>query len=246
MNLNGNSVTPLYQQLKEAIVNDIQQGKYKAGEKLPTEQELCEMYSVSRITTRRAVLDLVDEGILKRLQGKGTFVMDFKMKTELVTVGGWTETIKETGKTPGSRVLSSEIILADEMLSDRLCVPIGDAVLKLHRLLFIDEEPIILDTSYYSTTKFPDLDKKITNSSSVYAFLREEYKVEFVSLDRTIDVIHASNEQAELLQCEVGDTLYKIKKTVYDRADHPINTSDLLAPTGRITLSISRKHDSHS
>ena len=69
-----NSSVPLYEQLMNAIRADIDQGIFKAGEKLPTEAELEEKYAVSRITVRRAIKELCDDDILIKKQGKGTFV----------------------------------------------------------------------------------------------------------------------------------------------------------------------------
>lgn len=80
MKLNTHSSTPLYMQLKQAITEDINKGVYTPGEKLPIETDLCDIYGVSRITVRKAVLDLVEEGLLIRQQGKGTFVQYPKAK----------------------------------------------------------------------------------------------------------------------------------------------------------------------
>lgn len=74
--LEQNIIKPLYQQLMDAIIENIKNGTYKAGDKLPTETELEATYNVSRITVRRAVKELCDKNILEKKQGKGTFVLD--------------------------------------------------------------------------------------------------------------------------------------------------------------------------
>ncbi len=96
--LNNGSSKPLYIQLKQILTDDIKKGIYSPSIKLPTESELCSKYNVSRITVRKAILDLVDEGYLVRQQGKGTFVKSPKLKRELIAVNGYSEFMESTGK----------------------------------------------------------------------------------------------------------------------------------------------------
>ena len=74
---------PLYQQLMRRLKNDIVSGRYAAGARIPSEQALCDTYGVSRVTVRKAMLDLVQEGLLVRRQGKGTFVADARLTRDL-------------------------------------------------------------------------------------------------------------------------------------------------------------------
>lgn len=101
--LNNGSSKPLYIQLKQIIADDIKKGVYSPSVKLPTENELCETYNVSRITVRKAILDLVEEGWLVRQQGKGTFVKSPKLKRELIAVNGYSEFMESTGKNRNTR-----------------------------------------------------------------------------------------------------------------------------------------------
>ena len=78
--LEKKSQSPLYQQLMTRLKNDIVAGVYPAGGRIPSEQVLCDTYGVSRVTVRKAMLDLVQEGLLVRRQGKGTFVAEEKIR----------------------------------------------------------------------------------------------------------------------------------------------------------------------
>src|SRR5579875_522286 len=98
MSLNNSSATPLYMQLKKYIEEDIRNGKYKMEEQLPTEPELCDMYNVSRVTVRRAITELVKEGVLQRLWGKGTYVTGAKIPNELISVSGFSEFSVDLGR----------------------------------------------------------------------------------------------------------------------------------------------------
>src|SRR3954447_18057502 len=118
MKLNNSISTPLYDQLKQILKDAIGQGVYKSGEKLPNETELCDLYGVSRITVRRAIQDLADDGFLERKQGKGTFVTRTKITRELVSIDGFTDFSKQMGKTPSKRTISCEEIKATPEIAE--------------------------------------------------------------------------------------------------------------------------------
>ena len=84
--LEKKSQSPLYQQLMTRLKNDILAGVYPSGARIPSEQLLCETYGVSRVTVRKAMLDLVQEGLLVRKQGKGTFVADERIQRDLLQI----------------------------------------------------------------------------------------------------------------------------------------------------------------
>ncbi|UFJ39937.1 GntR family transcriptional regulator [Brevibacillus humidisoli] len=126
MKLNKTSLKPLYEQLMDAIKKDINEGVYSIGAQLPAETELCEKYGVSRITTRRAITELVEQGILRKLHGKGTFVTSNKLKRELIAVNGFTEFLLQSGKDPHIRILSKKVVpaswrQAEVYLASRKC-----------------------------------------------------------------------------------------------------------------------------
>ncbi|MGQ7092503.1 DNA-binding transcriptional regulator FrlR, partial [Escherichia coli] len=81
----------LYATVRQRLLDDIAQGVYQAGQQIPTENELCTQYNVSRITIRKAISDLVADGVLIRWQGKGTFVQSQKVENALLTVSGFTD-----------------------------------------------------------------------------------------------------------------------------------------------------------
>lgn len=241
MKLNNTSQKPLYLQLKEIIKEDIYRGSYKAGQQLPPESELCNTYGVSRITTRRAIADLVEEGILHRKQGKGTFVRESKVSRELISVGGFSELTTASGKTPSSQILSSAVMEADEALAGTLQIGTGDSVLKLHRLLFIDNEPFIIETSYYPLHYLPDLEKYIGEAASTYSILKNRYNVEITRSEKVLNVVFASEYEAGLFQCDLGAPLFAIEKKGYDRSGRPIHLSNSLFMTSKTSFTLDIK-----
>ncbi|WP_134703753.1 GntR family transcriptional regulator [Ammoniphilus sp. YIM 78166] len=238
MKLNNSSQNPLYIQLKQIIKEDILRGKYKPGQQLPAESELCKTYGVSRITTRRAITDLVDEGILFSHQGKGTFVKQAKEKRELISVGSFSDLTLNSGKKPGSQILSSSIIQADETLAEKFKLFEGESLLKLHRLLFIDDEPFIIETSYYPLQFLPNIEKHIWESPSTYSILKNRYNIEIKRSSRTLEINFASDYEANIFHCDLGSPLFATEKLSYDQEDRPIHLSYSLYMSNKVIFTI--------
>lgn len=240
MRLNNSISTPLYDQLKQKIKDAIEQGIYKQGQKLHNETELCEIYGVSRITVRRAILELADEGFLERKQGKGTFVTRTKIERELVSVDGFTDFSKHLGKSPSKKILVCEEIKATSEIAEALKIAIDSPVLRLVRLMFIDDMPFTIDEAHYSLERFPNLTEHFLASSSTYEALKKVYKVNLnsCSTHKVITISPATSLEAEYLNCDTGDTLFNIDKIVFDENKVPIHTSNFKTETKLIALTI--------
>lgn len=240
MKLNNSISTPLYDQLKQIIKDSILQEVYKQGERLPNETELCEIYGVSRITVRRAIQELTEEGLLERKQGKGTFVMRTKLERELVSVDGFTDFNKQLRKKPSKRILVCEKIKASPKIAESLHIAINTPVLRLVRLMFMDDCPFTLDETHYSLERFPELASHFLENISTYDVLKNIYKVNMNSgsSHKIITVVPATSLEAEYLDCEIGDTLFNIDKIVYDENKVPIHTSNFKTRTELIALTI--------
>ncbi|MFP5107412.1 UTRA domain-containing protein [Neobacillus sp. C211] len=240
MKLNNSISTPLYDQLKQILKEAIDQGVYKSGERLPNETELCELYGVSRITVRRAIQDLADEGFLERKQGKGTFVTRTKIARELVSIDGFSDFSKQIGKNPSKRILACEEMKATPEIAEALQIAIDSPVLKLVRIMSIDQQPFTLDIAHYSLERFPDLTARFTEHASTYEVLKNIYHININSgkSKKIITVTPASKFEAEHLDCEIGETLFNIDKTVYDETGVPIHISNFKTQTQLIALTI--------
>ncbi|TCP20772.1 GntR family transcriptional regulator [Scopulibacillus darangshiensis] len=238
MKLNGDSAKPLYEQLKNVLKEEIHRGIYKYGEKIPPEPVLCENYGVSRITARRAVSDLVKEDILDRQQGKGTFVKHHAVTRELLTVNGFSDNVKTEGKEPHSKVVSKEIITSTPYLEEGLEIPEGTKVLKLVRLLLIENGTVILDIAHYPLNRFPKLADYIGDSVSTYETLREVYHVQPSYNKRKLNIVLATKKESEFLNCELGEPLFEVKKLSYDSNKVPVHTSTLYAIGKNVTFTV--------
>ncbi|MFC0559142.1 GntR family transcriptional regulator [Halalkalibacter alkalisediminis] len=238
MKLNHSSSIPLYAQLKDIIKAEISNGHYKHNQQLPTEVELCDIYGVSRITARRAISDLVEEGYLTRQQGKGTFVKEKILKRELISVNGFSEHIIQSGEKPNSQILSCDVVEATSQLTDLLHVNGDSPLLQLKRILYIDDEPFVLEIAHYPLERFHNLQEYITQSTSTYEILSKKYNVTFSSNTKTINVILADSDQSKYLKCDLGQPLYFIEKIAYDINHVPVHTSSLFLRADRAKFTV--------
>ncbi|MEI3605108.1 UTRA domain-containing protein [Pseudogracilibacillus sp. SE30717A] len=239
--LNSASQIPLYHQLKQVIIGDIESGKYKIGEQLPTEIELCENYSVSRITVRRAISDLVNEKILYRKQGKGTFVSESKIERELISIGSFSDITTQSGKEPSTQILETQIKKPTKELCNVLKISSDQDILELKRLLSINGKPFIIETSHYPISRFPNLETYISSNQSIYKILRENYGVEIVKAEKTLDVKLSNPEQSEIFECDANSVLYLLKKTAFDKKDEVVHVSNSLFLASKVTFTFTVK-----
>ncbi|PKG25360.1 GntR family transcriptional regulator [Niallia nealsonii] len=242
--LNNGSSIPLYLQLKQSIMEDIHHNIYLPGERLPTEPELCEKYKVSRITVRKAVLDLVEEGYLIKQQGKGTFVKQFKVKRELVAVNGYSEYMISAGITPHPKIISYAVKEATKDMAEKLNAPLNSHVLELKRLLYFDDEPLSYEISTYSLDLYSNLMQFVCENASMHKILKEYYGIIPACNNKILNVIFAEKETAEYLKCNVRDALYEIEKIAFDDKQMPIYHSVLYYITSHVSFTITSEFHS--
>ncbi|MBB6098363.1 GntR family frlABCD operon transcriptional regulator [Deinobacterium chartae] len=239
MGLHRNNQNPLYLQLKQVIKTDILKGRYRPGDMLPPEPQLCREYEVSRITVRRAISELEDEGILEKKQGKGTFVRFARMEQQLVSLDGFTETLRRQGYEPHSQVLERAVVTADHRTQQGLKLGRHARVLRVTRLLSSGSTPLTIDTSFYSLDRFPDLASQLQPDVSTYELLRRHYGVEPRHADRIVTVTLATASEMERLSCNINEPLFHIEKLVFDAERNPIHRSILVTPASRVSFTLS-------
>lgn len=187
---------------------------------------------------RKAVLQLVEEGYLIRQQGKGTFVQRPKIKRELITVNGYSEYMIASGKIPHIKLISLELCKSTEEISQKLGISPETKIYVLKRVYYDEGEPLTLDIAHYSSELFPNLPDYIDDSTSMHGVLRNKFHINPFRSTKLINVITASGEEAEHLECNIGDPIYEIQKTAFDDCSNPIYHSTLFMPAERVTFSI--------
>jgi DNA-binding GntR family transcriptional regulator len=208
--LDHDSIVPLYEQITEKIKEDIQKGVFDSNRRLPTEGQLAEQYNVSRITIRRAISELVEEGLVNRKQGKGTFVCGPKMHKDFKRPGlGFTEICEENGKKASSKVLEAGIIVPDDPQTiEWLNLKKGEEAIRIVRLRYADDMPCIVEENIFPK-KYSYL-LSIDLSRSIYGYLQEEKNIEIVAGELILHIVRADQKIARLLEKPRNTPLLKI------------------------------------
>lgn len=158
--IDKNSPIPVYYQLKEDILGKISNEEWIPGQCISSERELCEVYGVSRMTIRQAIGELVQEGVLRRVKGKGTFVCDAPFKQQ--DMMSFTEMMKKTNRVLKTQVVEVKEIDTPDRLKNELKL---DRVYKIKRKRIVDNECIAIETVYIPKEYCGELDKEALKGS---------------------------------------------------------------------------------
>ncbi len=232
--LNAENASPLYRQLMQRLRGDIASGAYPPHSRIPSEQELCVAYQVSRVTVRKALAELTREGLLRRMQGKGTFVCAPRICKDLHDVTSFSDACRMQGTTASTRVISAEIIPATEEVRRQLLIQ-EDEVVQIIRIRAADEVPVMLETNCFPLAYDGLIKEDLTGS--LYGLL-EVRGVEAARGVHEISLCYATPAQARLLQMHPGDALLQLAEVIYDQHGAPLHTSHQVIRGDRFTFRI--------
>ncbi|MEA2227360.1 MAG: GntR family transcriptional regulator, N-acetylglucosamine utilization regulator [Solirubrobacteraceae bacterium] len=226
-----NSAIPFYEQLKQILLEAIRRERMEPGAVLPTEAELCEMYGVSRTVVRQAIGDLVNEGRLYRMQGKGTFVARPAPRSQFMesTVGFFEEPPHE-GAEVTRRVLRCELVEPPEELASLLGFAPGEEAVHVDRLRLVDGFVVSLSRHYLVQSLRPDLLSDLREwdhaSRSLYDFLEEVCGAPIYSGHRTLEAVATPQEVAELLELEPDAPALFVRSVSRDAQGRPVEAHE--------------------
>ena len=202
--LTTDSNMPLYFQLVSIIKRNVTAGILTPGDMLPSESMLCKSFGVSRSTVRQAIGSLVDEGLVVRKQGQGTFVAEPKMRRRNENVYSFTNEITSMGLKPSSTLIPYDIIPSTPDLINIFSLPSEDSLIyRFTRIRRVNEEPLMLETSFYPQFIYPNLTREMVERHSIYSLLYEVGIIPATALD-TYEAVKLSHDEAELLECKSG------------------------------------------
>lgn len=198
--MDPNSIVPLYAQIVDQLKHDIEAGMFHRTGRLPTEVELAKQYNVSRITVRRAVDELVIQGMVKKKQGKGTFVCAPKMTRRLDGPVSFTEMCANNGLVASARILEAGICYPEyTYVREELGLTESETAVRIRRLRYAGDNPLVLEDNFfpieYSYLLSIDLEH-----DSIYRYLREEMEIELQRTEMRLRIIRADSKLAKLLQ----------------------------------------------
>jgi GntR family transcriptional regulator len=195
-------------------------------EKLPTERELADEFEISRLTVRRALDQLEQDGLLYRVQGAGTFVSE-KRVTKSFELTSFTEDMRARGFVPGSLSVTSEVTQAGARIGYALNLSPADHVVHLRRVRTADDAPMCLEDSYLPDALVPDLPAKL-GSQSLYEVLERHFDLRVERANQTIRATVLEPEAARLLQAPAFSPAFQITRTGYDSRGRAIEYAESL------------------
>lgn len=208
-------MAPKYYIVKKRILEMIDREEIGSDGMVPSERELMEMFKVSRITAKKALDDLVKEGYLYRVQGKGTFVKNDRLNQDLVLITSCTDDIIRMGMKPSKKLLLAEVIPADQARRRRLQLCEGDKVFMVKRVYFADDDPLNLTTTYLPCKLFPGIEEHDFGVESIYHVLEEKYQTKITKATRTIEAVLAGDEVSQILGVDEGKPILLFRAVTY-------------------------------
>jgi GntR family transcriptional regulator len=215
--IDRNSKLPLYYQLYEILKGNIRSGKWKPGDIIPAESELIARYKISRTTIRQVLEMLVNEGLIYRQRGRGSFVAEPTLEEALVRIVSFTDDMLQRGRKPGTKVLTSELIPAPQDIAERLQVEPGEELAHLTRLRLADDEPMSIEDSYLIHLYCPGILEGDYESNSLRQAIEKRYGIRWSHAKQIIRAILATNSLAKPLSIQPGDALLYIERVSFSQ-----------------------------
>lgn len=197
--INSNEKSPVYLQLREILRSRIDEGEFVPGSAIPSESELVQMYGLHRLTVRSAINTLVNEGLLKPVQGKGVFVVGKKIGRDLEKLTGFHQTMRERNIVPETRAMLKTRRPAGLKYAQIFDIQPDDEVYYIRRLCLGENEPVSIEDIYVPAVYLNELEAVDLNVFSLY----EIYKFNNIQLTKawqTLSVTNLDAKDARILQ----------------------------------------------
>ncbi len=220
--VNKNSPMPLYYQLKDIICELIENEELKPNDPIPTERELCEFHGVSRMTVNKAIANLVNEGLVYREQGRGTFVAKPKEGYQLSRLLSFTEDMKAKGLQVDTRIISFHKKSATRKIQKVLNLPEKEEVFEIKRLRLVAGEPYALETAYLPVNLCEGLTMEKLDKKSLYDILLSEYGLKMDYAHQTIEAVILDEYESEILQVPEKSIAMMLSRKTYLEGDRPM------------------------
>lgn len=206
----------LYHQLEVELIELINKGKLKENDKLPSEREICDQYSVSRTTARQAIGELERKEYVYKVHGKGTFVSPKVYKQQLLKFYSFTEEMKKLGKKPSSEVLGFKLKKASEKIALKFDMDEEENIYEILRLRMADDIPMMLEFTYLPKARFSDLQENMLRERPMYDVFKERYNVSITKAKESFKPILINKNNAKILNVEEGTAAMKIERLTYE------------------------------
>jgi len=217
---------PLWVQAVDALREQIASGMLQAGSRLPPERELCQRLGISRVTLRKALTALVDDGLVHSSHGRGWYVAGDARNEWPNSLESFTETAERMGLVASSRVLTASAATATIDDAELLLIAPGTPVFRLERVRMLDEVPIAVDTAIIPLALVPGIASIDFHTGSLYRVLAEA-GLDLADAETTIEARQATPYLAEQLGVALGDPTLQMHQLVRTRGERPVLASTI-------------------
>jgi GntR family transcriptional regulator len=208
---------PLYTRIQEHIAELILSGKLAPNTKIQSERDFSEDLGVSRMTVRRAITELVNEGLLERKHGSGTYVAKPKVTYEAWELVNYVQAIQHRNIAVASQLLEFDELVASRRLAESLQVEIGNPIYRIAVLRFANRVPVILERVFVPCANCPNLEEWNLEKSSIYDLLTDVYHLEPGRISQTAEAVVATDKVAQQLRVEEGFPLLMLSRVIYEK-----------------------------
>jgi GntR family transcriptional regulator len=213
---------PLYHQIQQRLLDQIQSGVFKSSEPLPSIQKIATLMGVSQMTVRQAVKSLCEMGVIYSKQGKGTFISRIKLERDFRQVLSFSEETRARGATPHSKLISFRIQAPNQETLEALALNRKEKVFRLRRVRYADSLPMGIECSCLPVNLCPDLLETFNPESSLYQKLADQYGIQLMVTNEVVEVGKASSEEARLMKIAPSSPVFLFTRLSFLENGKPV------------------------
>src|ERR1700751_1001592 len=236
LSISRGSPVPLHHQPRHGRPSQIERGTLRPGQQIPHERQYAKPRGTSRAPVRQALLELVRQGYLLRVRGKGTFVRDDKVVEKINLLGSFTDSLRSQGLAPSFTVTCAEAKPPPPEVREVFGRP--RRLFRLDRLASVAGGPLALLTAWLDPARFPDLAAQDFAKVPLYATLERLYGVQMGRGLSTIEGVPLRDDEAALLQLPPGASALQVQGTTFDQDDRATEVSRVLYRADRFRFSL--------
>ncbi|GAA3964666.1 GntR family transcriptional regulator [Allohahella marinimesophila] len=238
---------PLFQQIKAELRARILDGSYSVHERLPSEAALTESFGVSRITVRQALSELQKDGLVFKINGKGTFVSKPRASLDVSRLRGFGEAMSSLGYETFSRVLDIRDMADKADIQQQLSLPGKSLVKRIRRLRYLNRAPVSVDVSWFAPGVGDRVAQADLEGRDILSILENDCHLHLGKARLNIEALLCDDELAHLLKTEEGSPALHIERIICDTDGAPVLYENLYyrGDAFRYSLNIERQSDEH-
>lgn len=237
------SIIPLYYQLLEILIDQIETGLLKPGDPIPSENELSRLYSVSKNTVLQAIKTLQQKRLVYRIRGKGTYVMDPKITQNITTLLSFSSEIVGMNGALKNKSVEAKQMPALPAIARHLGIKEAESIYHIQILREVKGTPMALQTSFLPSDLCPGLIDKPFDDGSLFKTLQQRYNIQIASVNETFQAVRADSYEAKLLEISPGDPLILLERHSYEEGGRVIELVRTLLRGDRCKFNIELKKD---